>query len=204
MTLQFISHHRPEVSYVEGIRLALEGGCRWVQLRMKEATGRVLYEKALDARELTQRYGAVLIIDDRLDVALAAGADGVHLGQKDLPVGEARRLAPRGFIVGGTANTFEQVREHAMAGADYIGCGPYRYTTTKQGLAPILGLEGYRDIIERMKAEGIATPLIAIGGITADDLPLLRPLGLGGIALSGTILRAADPQQETKRIISLI
>ncbi len=198
MTLQFISHYTRRYAYLDTVRMALEGGCRWVQLRMKEADTRRLYDTAVEALSLCRAAGATLIIDDRLDVALAVAAHGVHLGQRDLPVAKARALAGSGFIIGGTANTFEQVKAHALAGADYVGVGPFRFTTTKQGLAPVLGLEGYRSIVARMKAEGIRLPLIAIGGITRQDIPALAATGVDGIALSGSVLHATSPVEEMR------
>ena len=157
----------------------------------------------------TDRYSVPLIIDDRVELAGRLHADGVHLGKADMPVREARRLLGPGFRIGGTANTFEDVRIHYEGGADYIGCGPFRYTTTKQKLAPILGLEGYRAITARMREEGIDPalldeirafrPVVGIGGVTAEDMSALAGAGLSGIALSGSVLRAADPVGEMRR-----
>ncbi len=202
MMLQFISHFTEKFSYVDSIRMALNGGCRWIQLRMKDATTLELYETALEVVPLCHEAGATIIIDDRLDVALAAQADGVHLGQKDLPIDKAREIVGPDFIIGGTANTFEQVKAHAIAGANYVGCGPFRFTTTKQGLAPVLGLEGFRHIVERMREEGISLPVVAIGGITNEDIPQLLQTGVTGIALSGSVLRATDPTEEMRKIIN--
>ncbi len=202
MMLQFISHFTDKLSCLDSIRMALMGGCRWIQLRMKNATTRELYETALKVVPLCREAGATIIIDDRLDVALAAKADGVHLGQKDLPIDKAREIVGPDFIIGGTANTFEQVKAHAIAGANYVGCGPFRFTTTKQGLAPVLGLDGYRRLVERMKEEVINLPVVAIGGITNEDIPQLMQTGVTGIALSGSVLRAADPAEEMRKIIN--
>ena len=120
-----------------------------------------------------------------------------------MPIAEARKLLGKDFIIGGTANTFEDVKAHSEAGADYIGCGPFRFTTTKKNLSPILGLEGYRHIITCMKEEGICLPVVAIGGITCDDIPAILQTGVSGIALSGSILRAENPVEETRRIVAL-
>ena len=142
---------------------------------------------------------AVLILDDRVELVRECGADGVHLGLTDMPVAEARRILPQGqFIIGGTANTLEDIRLHASGGADYIGCGPFRFTTTKAParLAPTLGLEGYRSLMDGMRREGIALPVVGIGGVTAEDIPALAEAGLSGIALSGSILRAEDEKYE--------
>ncbi len=202
--IQFISHFTERYSYIDSIRMALVGGCRWIQLRMKDATTRQLYDTAVDVVPMCHAAGAKIIIDDRLDVALAAKADGVHLGQNDLPVAKARELVESGFIIGGTANTFEQVKAHAEAGADYVGVGPFRFTTTKQGLAPVLGLDGYKDIMSRMRAHNINVPVIAIGGITIDDIPAIMATGVSGIALSGSILHAADPVEEMQKTINTL
>ena len=130
-------------------------------------------------------------------------ADGVHLGLKDMPVDEARRILGPEVIIGGTANTIEDVVMHAQRGANYIGCGPFRFTTTKEKLSPILGLEGYRNITAEMKKRGICLPIVAIGGITRADIPEIMQTGVTGIALSGTILNAEDPVEETRRILQL-
>lgn len=199
--IQFITHCTERHSYLDAVRLALEGGCRWVQLRMKEADGETLLRTALEAQRLCAAAGATFIIDDHVELVREIRADGVHLGQHDMPVGEARALLGPDFIIGGTANTFEQVRQHSEAGADYIGCGPFRFTTTKKNLSPILGLEGYRDIIGRMRAAHIDLPLVAIGGITEADVPALLAAGVSGIALSGSVLRAADPAAQMRRFL---
>ncbi|MCD8291583.1 MAG: thiamine phosphate synthase [Prevotella sp.] len=202
--IQFISHFTNRYSYTDSIRLALDGGCRWIQLRMKDATTRQLYDTALVVVNLCHAVGAKLIIDDRLDVALAAKADGVHLGQNDLPVAKAREIAGSDFIIGGTANTFEQVMAHAEAGADYVGVGPFRFTSTKKGLAPVLGIDGYKNIMLQMMVHNINVPVIAIGGITINDIPQLMETGISGIALSGCILHADDPVGEMKNIINTL
>ena len=201
--VQFITHHTDTITYLDSVRIALEGGCRWIQLRMKEAPDTQAEEVARQALALCRAAGAVFIIDDRVELAGRLHADGVHLGKADMPVREARRLLGPGFRIGGTANTLEDVRIHYEGGADYIGCGPFRYTTTKQKLAPILGLEGYRAITARMREEGIDLPVVGIGGVTAEDMSALAGAGLSGIALSGSVLRAADPVGEMRRVMQI-
>ena len=207
--IQFISHYTDKISYIDSIRLALEGGCNWVQLRVKNATIDEVRPLALEAQLLCKEAGAKFIIDDHVALVKEIGADGVHLGKLDMPVAEARKILGPGFIIGGTANTYEDVEMHWKAGADYIGCGPFRFTTTKQNLSPILGLEGYRDIVSRMRAadmrnaKGEPLPIVAIGGITADDIADIMQTGVTGIALSGTVLRADNPAEEMKRLIVL-
>lgn len=203
MELQFITHFTERFSYFDSAHMALEGGCRWIQLRMKEASADELEQEALRIQHLCKQYGATFIIDDHVELVRKIHADGVHLGKNDMPIAEARDILGKGYIIGGTANTFEDVLAHYKAGADYIGCGPFRFTTTKKNLSPILGLEGYRYIASRMKEENIRIPIVAIGGITYDDIPAIMKTGVTGIALSGTILRADDPVAETRRIMSL-
>ena len=202
MELQFITHYTGRYAYFDSARMALEGGCRWIQLRMKEATEEEVEKEAIRVQDLCRQYGATFIIDDHVALAKKLHADGVHLGKKDMPIAEARKLLGKDFIIGGTANTFEDVQMHYAAGADYIGCGPFRFTTTKKNLSPVLGLEGYRNIVSRMKEAGINLPIVAIGGIAFEDIPAIMQTGVSGIALSGSILRADDPIAETRRIIN--
>lgn len=203
MEFQFITHFTDAYSYYDAARMALEGGCRWIQLRMKDASTEAIEQEALRIQRLCKYHNATFIIDDHVELVKKLRADGVHLGKHDMPVAEARRILGKDFIIGGTANTFEDVKMHHEAGADYIGCGPFRFTVTKKNLSPVLGLEGYRSIISRMKEAGIHLPVVAIGGITFEDIPAIMETGVTGVALSGTILRAQDPVAETKRIVNL-
>lgn len=201
--IQFISHYTDRYSYLDGIRLALEGGCKWIQLRMKNATDDEVRPIAKEAQQLCREAGATFVIDDRVLLVKELHADGVHLGKGDMPISEARRILGDTYIIGGTANTIDDVRRHYHDGANYIGCGPFRFTTTKERLSPILGLEGYCNIIRSMREEGIDIPLVAIGGITAEDIPAIMETGVSGIALSGTILRAKQPVEEMRKTLSL-
>ncbi len=202
--LQFISHYTDKYSYLDSICLALQGGCRWIQLRMKDATDDEVRPIAIEAQKLCKQYGATFIIDDRVALVKELQADGVHLGKNDMPISEARRLLGPDYIIGGTANTIWDVKAHYAAGADYIGCGPFRFTTTKQKLSPVLGLDGYRRIIIEMRAAHIDLPIVAIGGITKDDIPAILATGITGIALSGTVLRAANPIDEMKHLTNIV
>ena len=201
--VQFITHFTEQYSYLDSVRIALEGGCRWVQLRIKDVDEAHLYPIALQAQQMCKEYGATFIIDDHVEMVKKVKADGVHLGKLDMPIAEARKILGDDYIIGGTANTFEDVKAHYEAGADYIGCGPFRYTTTKSNLSPILGLEGYRQTTSKMKEADINIPIVAIGGITEADIPELMQTSITGIALSGSILRAENPIEEMKKIIKL-
>ena len=202
--LQFITHYTDRYSYADSARLALEGGCRWIQLRMKEASSDEFLQTGREVRALCRQYGATFILDDHVELVDELEADGVHLGKNDMPIAEARRILGSKALIGGTANTFDDVRRHYEAGADYIGCGPFRYTTTKQNLSPILGLEGYTNIVRRMREAAIPLPIVAIGGITKADIPALMQTGISGIALSGTILRAGNPVEEMRNVLEAL
>lgn len=202
--LQYISHFTPQISYAEGIRMALEGGCRWIQLRMKDAPAEEIIACAEEVLPLCRRHGAKFLLDDHVELVRQLGADGVHLGKNDMPVDEARKILGPDIIIGGTANTIEDIIRFHKQGADYIGCGPFRFTTTKKNLSPILGLDGYKSIVLKMKELGIDLPIVAIGGITVEDIPAVMGTGVSGIALSGAILGAPDPVEMTARIIETI
>ena len=202
--LQYISHFTPQISYAEGIRMALEGGCRWIQLRMKDAPAEEIIACAEEVLPLCRRHGAKFLLDDHVELVKQLGADGVHLGKNDMPVDEARKILGPDIIIGGTANTIEDIIRLHKQGADYIGCGPFRFTTTKKNLSPILGLDGYKSIVLKMKELGIDLPIVAIGGITVEDIPSVMGTGVSGIALSGAILGAPDPVEMTARIIETI
>ncbi len=202
--LQFITHPTEALDVAEGARLALEGGCRWIQLRHKDAeTATLLYEGSRIAA-LCRDYGATFIIDDHVELVDRLGADGVHLGQNDMPVADARRILGPAKIIGATANTFDTLLEAARAGADYAGVGPFRFTSTKKNLAPTLGLEGYDNIMEECSLNGVRIPVVAIGGIDTLDIPSLLRTGVEGVAISSTILGSADPVATTREIINLI
>ena len=203
--IQFITHANNRYDYLDGVRMALEGGCRWIQLRMKDASEEEVLKTAESTRKLCRKYDAVFLLDDHVELVERSRADGVHLGKNDMPIDEARRLLGKDKIIGGTANTFEDVKRIYSAGADYIGCGPFRFTTTKKKLSPILGLDGYNRIIEQMNAYGINIPVIAIGGILLQDVSDIMQTGVSGVAVSGAILNANNddnPVTTMKRFIN--
>ena len=144
--VQFITHYNERYSYLDSVRIAREGGCRWIQLRMKDSSPEEILPIAEKALAMCREHNATFIIDDHVELAKQIKADGVHLGKLDMPIAEARRILGKDFLIGGTTNTFEDVLAHHKSGADYIGCGPFRFTTTKKNLSPVLGLEGYRHI----------------------------------------------------------
>lgn len=202
--IQFITHSNNRYGYVDGARLALEGGCRWVQLRMKEATETEFMAAAAEIGRLCKEHGATFVLDDHVEWVEKTGADGVHLGKNDMPIDEARKILGNDKIIGGTANTFEDVEHLYCQGANYIGCGPFRFTTTKKNLSPVLGLEGYQHIVDQMKSHGINLPIVAIGGILESDIKSILATGVSGIAVSGGILNAENPAEEMQRFLKLV
>ena len=200
--LQFITHRRGIHSETSGVRAVLEGGCRWIQLRMKGATDNELLSTGHTVSRLCRSFGAVFIVDDRADLVEVLGADGVHLGKNDMPVADARGILGKSKIIGATANTVADMFAAAEAGADYIGLGPFRFTTTKERLSPVLGIEGYRVAMAAFR-QNYNLPVVAIGGITATDIPAILATGVNGIAMSGALLAADDTTAETSKILEL-
>lgn len=202
--LQFITHTTERYGYVEGAIEALNGGCKWIQLRMKGADVDDIRRAVDKLKPLCQEKGAILILDDHVELTSQLDIDGVHLGKNDMPPAEARALMGEKYIIGGTANTFEDIKNLVAQGVDYIGLGPFRYTETKQNLSAILGIEGYKNILSQCRAAGITTPIVAIGGIEPDDIPTIMQAGVSGIALSGAILRSDNPAETTHKIITTL
>ena len=212
--LQFITHYTEKYSYTDSAKIALEGGCRWIQLRMKDVSEAILEHHALIIQDMCKEYGATFIIDDNVHLVKKINADGVHLGKNDMPITEARRILGDDFIIGGTVNTFEDILKitNSLSSTansqrpmvNYFGCGPFRFTHTKQKLSPILGIEGYKEIVKKKLEQNIDIPIVAIGGITNADIPHILETGIDGIALSSSILKAENPIEEMKNIVSTI
>jgi len=170
-----------------------------VQLRLKNVTLINYLNAAIKARKLCDQYGAVLIINDNIGIAGQSNADGVHLGLTDSNPKEARKQLGNEAIIGGTANTFENCLQHINDGVDYIGLGPYRFTSTKDKLSPILGVDGYTKIVEAITQKGYQLPIVGIGGITLEDLSEIANTGLSNIAVSG-LLTGVNNADLKKRI----
>jgi thiamine-phosphate pyrophosphorylase len=196
----FISQQTAAKTHLTAIEEALEAGCRLVQLRVKKEPETVVLDLAKKAKTLCDRFNAKLIINDFPHVARSVGAWGIHVGLQDMSPGAVRAIAGRDMVVGGTANTFEHIQQRVQEGVDYIGLGPFRFTSTKEKLSPVLGLEGYQRIMEQVRTAGIQLPIVAIGGILADDVPGLRDAGIHGVAVSGAIITALDQKEEVERM----
>ncbi len=201
--LQFISQENEGMSHLESIRIACEAGVKWVQLRVKDKPEDQVLPVALEAKGICERYGALLTVNDFPAVAKAVNAYGIHLGREDMPLQEAKKIAEK-QIAGGTANTFEDIRQYVEQGADYVGVGPYRFTSTKKKLSPVLGLEGYRQLIEKCRGAGFKIPVLAIGGLTLEDIEGLIQTGVFGIAVSSLVVHAPDPEEVVEKIYRIL
>ncbi len=190
-------HCENAATFCSTIESAVQSGATMVQLREKTAGSRDFYELALQVMQITQRYKLPLIINDRLDIALAVGADGVHVGQEDLPVAVVRRLLGPDKIVGATAATVADALRAEAEGADYIGSGAVFPTATKPG-KPVLPLT----VLTQIK-QAVKLPVVAIGGITANNLVELKSTGVDGIAVVSAIMNSDDPAAATKEILSI-
>ncbi|SDZ86891.1 thiamine-phosphate diphosphorylase [Flavobacterium gillisiae] len=198
--LQYISQGNTVDEQLNNIHQALDNGCKWVQVRFKNHFSDDAFTLAETVKILCEEYLANFIINDNVYLAQQIAADGVHLGIDDMSISEARTILGDTKIIGATANTFEDIQNHIQNGCDYIGLGPFKFTTTKGNLSPILGLEGYRTIMEKMQENGLTTPVYAIGGITLDDVEQILQTGIYGIAVSGLITQATNKKKTIKQL----
>lgn len=196
--LHYISQGATPKEHLENIQNACQSGAELVQLRLKDLSDKKVLKTAEEAREITNHFQTRLIINDYYKIAKEVKADGVHLGLSDTNPKTARKELYSWQIIGGTANTLQDCEQRINEGVDYIGLGPFRFTTTKDNLSPVLGIEGYRLIIEELKTE---TPMIAIGGITINDIPEILNTGISGIAMSGEITKDFNQIRNIHKIL---
>ncbi|MEA9415769.1 thiamine phosphate synthase [Flavobacterium sp. PL02] len=190
--LQYISQGNTIEAQLYNIHQALDNGCDWVQMRFKNQTAKNSFALAEAVKFLCEEYLANFIINDNVYLAQQIAADGVHLGLSDTKIDEARTILGNTKIIGATANTFEDITKHIKNGCDYIGLGPFQFTETKDKLSPILGIEGYHEIIQKIKSNNLEIPIYAIGGITLENVDQLIETGIHGIAVSGIITKSPE------------
>lgn len=196
--LNFITDSRAcRLPYEEMTGRVLKSRVKWIQLRDKDRSRRAIYEEALRLRAITGENNAVLVINDHADIALAVNADGVHLGQDDLPLKEARRIMGGGKIIGISTHSLAQARDAEEGGADYIGFGPVFFTKTKEAGIPM----GIEMLAEIKKAVGI--PVVAIGGINLENLKAVLETGADAVAVASAIL-CGDIEGNTERFLDII
>ncbi|MDE7460510.1 MAG: thiamine phosphate synthase [Paramuribaculum sp.] len=199
--LQFITNHSDRFTIAEEVQMAIEGGCRWVQLRMKDASDEEVRAVALELIPMCQETDTFLIIDDRVELVNELKVSGVHLGKEDMDPLEARELLGPHAIIGITANTAQDIIKYKGKDVDYVGLGPVHFTTTKKKLAPELGVDGVRHVVEEVRKAGVELPVVAIGGLTIDDIEPLMASGVNGVAMSGSIINSADPVAYTSEVM---
>jgi len=200
----FISPNKDEKGIIEDCKTALQYGIKFIQLRMKQQTNEQVLKVAEILRPLCDKYYALFTIDDRIELLNTNLFDGVHLGKNDMPIKQAKNLISNKYLLGATCNTFQEVERAINDGADYLGVGPYKFTTTKQNLSPILGLEGYKNIISSLQTSYPCSnniPIYAIGAIGLEDLTNLQKVGVYGVALSSAITSSSTPQKTITEIL---
>ncbi len=188
------------LTHLEQVKQLLDVGANWVQLRQKNGSEQEKLKTATSAATICKKYKATLIINDSPQIALESGAEGVHLGQKDYPIPEARKLLGNTAIIGGTANTGLQALQLVKEACDYIGLGPWKPTGTKENLSEILGEAGIKKVLDL----NLKIPVIAIGGITPSDVPKILSLGVHGIAVSSGIVTAQNIKAAFKEYLVAI
>jgi len=200
--LQYISQGNTFQEQELCIRKVLDNGIKWVQVRWKNAPENELINLCEISKQLCSEYQSVCIINDHVQIAKEIDADGVHLGLNDSAIEEARLILGENKIIGGTANTLSDVIQRIKESCDYIGLGPLRFTTTKEKLSPVLGFEGYQNIIDGLREKSIDVPRIfAIGSVTLEDILLLKEIGIYGVAVSGLITKQPTIINELKKVM---
>lgn len=202
--LQFITHPSDRYTIPEEVQMAIEGGCKWIQLRMKDATYDEMKSTALEIIPMCRENDIILVIDDNVELVNELRVHGVHLGKNDMDPRKAREILGPHAIIGVTANTTDDILSFHGIDVDYVGVGPFRHTTTKKNLAPVIGLDGYKDIVAKVTAAGNKLPLVAIGGITLEDVTGIMATGVQGIAVSGSIINAPDPVRYTTQLLNAL
>lgn len=200
----FITHPSGRYSIAEEVQMVLEGGCKWIQLRLKGISDEEFRQTALEIIPMCKEQEAFLVFDDRVELAIEMGVHGVHLGKDDMNPREAREIMGAEAIIGVTANTADGILPYKTMDVDYVGLGPFRYTTTKEKLSPVIGVNGYRDIVKSVREAGVRLPIVAVGGITLEDIPDIMATGVNGVAVSGAIIKAPDPVEYTRQLIETL
>ncbi|MHB8261850.1 MAG: thiamine phosphate synthase [Bacteroidia bacterium] len=200
--LHYITQEVEGKTHAQLAEEACLAGVDWIQLRVKNKPYPEWKAIALETLVVCRKHHAKLIINDNVELAKEINADGVHLGKDDLSISEARKIVGTKFIIGGTANTFEDIKMHTASGIDYIGLGPFRFTSTKEKLSPILGIEGYKQIINKCRDNNITIPIIAIGGITTNDISEILNTGVYGVAIAGSITHSPNKKETIKEFLS--
>lgn len=190
----FLTQDLTQFTHQELAEIACRSGIQWLQLRVKNQNFDTYLQIAKDVKNICKYFNTTLIINDDVALCKAVNADGVHLGKNDMPIAKAREILGNKVIIGATANTLEDCIQHQNNGANYIGLGPYKFTSTKENLSSILGLQSYKQIVNASKGV-IKIPIIAIGGIKVEDVQPILQTGIYGIAVSSAINLSAEKEK---------
>ena len=185
--IQYITSPSRTGTTAQVVEKVCKTGIKWVQFRQKNVNADEFEQEAIKIKSICKKYNSTFIINDNVEIAKKIQADGVHLGKNDMSPDKARKILGNKAIIGGTANTFEDIQKLVKLGVNYIGLGPYKFTKTKKNLSPILGIVGYEKIIQQCEQNKINIPIFAIGGITPIDVKSIINTGIHGIAVSSII-----------------
>ena len=202
--LHYITQDFEDVSHSDLAGQVCKGGADWIQLRVKNKPEAEWEKIATETKNICEKYNARLIINDNVNIAKKIEAYGVHLGKNDMQPIDARKYLGKNFIIGATANTYEDIARLVNSDIDYIGLGPFRFTSTKDNISPVIGLDGYKNILEQCRKNNINITIIAIGGITVDDVKSLLNTGVYGIAVSSAINLSQNRVLKTKEFLGVL
>jgi len=191
--LQYITTGNTPEIHLQQVLQACNWGVKWIQLRMKDFSEEIIAETAINALKICKPFNCMLILNDFPQVAIDTGCDGVHVGQKDVPASVLKKILPSSMIFGVSTNNAEEISKAYNDGANYVGLGPFRYTQTKDHLRKVLGLDGIKQVLKATKE--ISIPIYAIGGIETTDIDTILKRGIYGIAVSGMLSKATNPEQ---------
>jgi len=200
-SLHYLTQDMPHRPHEEQVRIACEAGVEWVQLRVKNKSHHEWLEIAQRVKLVTDKFNVALIVNDSVEIAGAVDADGVHLGQEDLSPIDARKILRDKKIIGFSTHSFEEILAAKNFDVDYFGLGPFRFTSTKEKLDPVLRIEGITEIVQKIRANGITKPIVAIGGIQLKDVSELLLTGVDGVAISSAINGADDPKEMARQFL---
>lgn len=203
--LQFITNTKSRASVTDQIHDAIEGGCRWIQIRMKEASDEEIKQVFFDIRDKAKETESIIIINDRVELAKELGPEGVsgvHLGKMDMAPAKARLVLGPEAIIGVTVNSLDDAKALKGLDIDYAGIGPFAYTETKENLAPVLGAPGIAEICKYIEGENMEIAKVAVGGIKLNDVQTILKTGVNGLAVSGAIANAEKIADATQAFIA--
>ena len=201
--IQYITNYQSGISHLNQVKQVVKSGVNWIQYRPKDTTKKIILAEGQEIAKFCKLHSITFIMNDSVDFAIKLNADGVHLGKNDMSPLEARKLLGANKIIGGTANTNKGILNLVAQGVNYVGLGPYKFTNTKKNLSPVLGLNGYTEILNSLSKQNVSIPIIAIGGIKETDIEPLKNTGIHGIAISSLISDAINIPLKTKELLKL-